>query len=122
MLSRPIDASGDILPVLSPSDLLSGSEAASVSLKDHLSLLCGEWWEYAAKGNRILDLISDSRLTAQDAPSLSSYLVSYILSFPDIAAVSDAVAEVSNHTLTFSCTARLRDGSSAALSLVLPAG
>ena len=44
MLSRPVDASGDILPVLSPSDLLSGVQTVAVGVKDHLNLYAGDWW------------------------------------------------------------------------------
>ena len=51
MLTRPTDPSGDILPVLSSSDLLSGPEAAAVALRDHLNLFTGDWWETESQGN-----------------------------------------------------------------------
>ena len=38
MLIRPADASGDVLPVLSSSDLLSGPEAVALLVRDRLSL------------------------------------------------------------------------------------
>ena len=36
MLSRPTDDTGDILPVLSPADLLSGISAVAAGLQDHM--------------------------------------------------------------------------------------
>ena len=36
MTSRNVDDSGDILPVTSPGDLASGSDAAAIGLADHL--------------------------------------------------------------------------------------
>ena len=45
MLIRPVDASGDILPVLSSSDMISGPEAVALLVRYRLSLLRGEWWE-----------------------------------------------------------------------------
>ena len=42
MTSRPIDSSGDILPVLSPSDLLSDTPAVAAALSDHLRLFSGD--------------------------------------------------------------------------------
>ena len=45
MLLRPLDASGDILPVLSSSSMLSGGPAVAVLAESRLNLLSGEWWE-----------------------------------------------------------------------------
>ena len=42
---RPVDESGDILPVLSASGLLSGPMAVTALVRDRLHLLAGEWWE-----------------------------------------------------------------------------
>ena len=105
MLSRPVDASGDILPVTEPSDLLSGTPAVEVALKDHICLYSGEWWEDPERGNEILDLLSESRCTDQDAETLESYLVSYLLEFPAVRSVSDVFSSFSGHTFHFSCTA-----------------
>ena len=52
MTSRPIDSSGDILPVLSPSDLLSDAPAVAVALSDHLCIFSGDWWEKPDSGMR----------------------------------------------------------------------
>ena len=38
MIHRPVDASGDILPVLSPADLLRGTEAVAQLVRERLEL------------------------------------------------------------------------------------
>ncbi len=45
MFLRPVDASGDLLPVLSSSGLLSGPEAVARRVQYRLSLLRRAWWE-----------------------------------------------------------------------------
>ena len=50
MILRPADSSGDILPVLSSRDMLSGPETAAQLVKYRLSLLAGEWWETPEAG------------------------------------------------------------------------
>ncbi len=110
MTSRPFDSSGDILPVLSRSNLLTGPEALSAALNDHLHLYTGDWWENPSKGNGILDLLADSRRTSGDAAALRTCLFAYILGFPGVASVTKASGSFSNHTFHFTCTAHTEDG------------
>ncbi len=110
MLSRPVDASGDILPVTKSSDLLSGVPAVEAGLTDHRCLFFGEWWEDPEKGNEILDLISESRCTDRDAETLESYLVSYLLEFPGVQSISVVSSSFSGPTFFFSCTVHTEDG------------
>ena len=110
MLSRPVDLYGDILPVLSPLDLLSGPPAAAAGLRDALNLFPGDWWEYADRGNEIFDMISTSRRTQQDAETLSAYLSSCVLEFPGIQSVSDVASAFSGRVFRFSCTAHTEAG------------
>ena len=110
MLTRPTDPSGDILPVLSSSDLISGPEAAAVALRDHLNLFTGDWWENESRGNEIPELLALSRQTDQDAKSLSSYLVSFIQAFPAVRGLSDVRAAFSGREFRFACTAHTEAG------------
>ena len=112
MRTRPVESTGDILPVLAPSDLLTGPEALAAGVADHLKLNYGDWWEYASRGNEIFDMIAASRFTAQDADALSSYLVSYIQEFPGIRSVSDISASFSVRTFSFSAVVHPEEGSS----------
>ena len=116
MLSRPVDSSGDILPVLSSPDLLSGPEALAAALADHLRLHCGDWWEYESRGNEIFDMIAASRYTERDAEALSSYLVSYIEEFPGVRSVGNIASSFSGRAFAFSATVRAEDGASVPVS------
>ena len=119
MLTRPTDPSGDILPVLSSADLLSGPEAAAVALQDHLNLFTGDWWENESRGNEVPELLALSRQTDQDAKALSSYLVSYIQSFPAVRGLSDVRAAFSGREFRFACTAHTEAGAAFPVSLGL---
>ena len=111
MLLRPVDASGDILPVLSASVLVSGPEAVTLLVRDRLNLLSGEWWENPARGCRIFDMIRERRVTEQDVPALSSYLCSYISASCGVRSVEDVYADVSGRRFIFSCRVLTEEGS-----------
>ncbi len=104
MLSRPVDSSGDILPVQSSADLLSGPASVASGLRDHLNLFPGDWWEYPSRGNPVFDLIPVSRRTSQDADTLSSALCAYLRQFPGVRSLSEVQASFLNHSFSFFCT------------------
>ena len=89
MLLRPVDASGDILPVLSSSAMLSGPEAVARLAEYRLSLLWREWWENPESGFFILETMRESRVTDADAASLSSMITAYIRETPGVRDVED---------------------------------
>ena len=105
MILRPVDDSGDILPVLSSSDLVSGAEAVALLVKDRLSLLQGEWWENLSVGFPVLEELRSSRLTEAGASALSSVITSYIRETPGVLDVRDEQWEFSGNRLLWSCTA-----------------
>ena len=107
---RPCDATGDILPVLSVSELIQGSITVAKHIDYRLKLLSGEWWEYPDQGNQILQLLQSSRLTEADAPALSSYLSSYIAETPGVFSIESAEIAVSGSAFRYSCTALTGDG------------
>ena len=111
MLLRPVDSSGDILPVLSSSAMLSGGPAAAALAESRLNLLSGEWWENRSWGNRILEMMRSSRLTEADVPRISSYLTSYILETSGVLDVRDISCTVSGRGITYSCTVITDSGS-----------
>ena len=84
MIHRPVDDAGDILPVLSSSDLLRGTMAVAQLVRERLALLAGDWWENPAWGNEVLEMLQDSRLTEADHQALASYLSSYIRETPGV--------------------------------------
>ena len=110
MLTRPIDDTGDILPVLTSADLLSGISAVAAGLRDHMHLYQGDWWENPEMGNEVLDLVVDARATDQQAETLSFYLSSCILEFPPVQSISDVAASFSGYVFHFACTAHTEEG------------
>ena len=103
LVLRALDASGDILPVLSLNDTLTGA-AAIVRLAAHrLQQLVGEWWENPRHGNEILDMLA-SRMSESDLPAFSSYLSSYILQTPGVVDVRDVSCSLTGRTASFRCT------------------
>ena len=110
MLLRPVDASGDILPVLSSSDLVSGSLAVTQLVRDHLNLLAGEWWENPARGCEVFEMLRSGRVTAQDVPAISSYLCSYIAATRGVRSVEDVQTSVSGRRFSFSCRVVTEEG------------
>ena len=87
---RPCDGSGDVLPVLSVSDLLEGSDVTAKLIQYRLKLLAGEWWEYPEDGNQVLKMMQDSRMTEEDAAAVVSYLTSYIADTPGVFSIENA--------------------------------
>ena len=103
MIMRPVDENGDVLPVLTSSGLARGAEAVALLVKDRLDLLAGDWWEYPRKGNSILEMLKDSRLTEADRQALGTYLSSYIRETDGVQDVRDVVFSVEGRQLSFSC-------------------
>ena len=110
MLIRPVDASGDILPVLSSSDMISGPEAVALLVQDRLSLLQGEWWENPGYGFGILNLMQASRVTDADASALASRITEYIRQTDGVLEVEDVRFAVTGRQFSFSCTVRTEEG------------
>ena len=103
MLLRPVDASGDILPVLSSSDLASGAEAVVILARDRLNLLSGEWWENTAWGCAIFDMMRSNRVTEANVSALASYLTGYIQQTSGVESVEDVRTSVSGRRFSYGC-------------------
>ena len=110
MLLRPADASGDILPVLSSADLLSGPKAVALLVRDRLSLLRGEWWENPENGFFILDGMQAGRITEADASMLSSRISAYVRETPGVRDVANVRFTVEGRRLSWSCEVLTEDG------------
>ena len=111
MIIRPVDASGDILPVLSSADSLRGAPAVARLVKDRLELLAGDWWENPAWGNAVVDLLRENRYTEADAQALASYLTSYIRETPGVQEIRDVVFSVEGKRFSYTCTVETAEGS-----------
>ena len=110
MLLRPADALGDALPILSSRDQLSGPEAVAQLVRDRLSLLQGEWWEYPEKGFFILERMRESRVTEADVSSISSQITAYIRETPGVRDVENVRFSVTGRKLSYKCEVRTEEG------------
>ena len=110
MICRPLDASGDILPVLSASDLLTGARAEAEGIRNRLQLLTGEWWENPAWGNNILEMLKESRLTEADRQVLANYISGYIRKTPGVLDVREGKVSVEGRRFRYSCEIVTVDG------------
>ena len=111
MVIRPSDASGDVLPVLSSADLLRGAPAAARLVRCRLELLTGDWWENPARGNEIVELLRESRITEADTRALASYLSSYIRETPGVREVRDVRFSADGRQIRYACTVDTDAGS-----------
>ena len=110
MVIRPVDASGDILPVLSSEDLLRDAEAVACLVRERLELYAGDWWENETLGNEVLEMMRESRLTEADGRTIATYLSSYIRETPGVQEVRDAACSVNGRQFSFSCTVDTENG------------
>ncbi len=115
MLLRPVDASGDILPVLSSSALLSGPEAVALLVQDRLSLLRGEWWENQENGFFLLDTLRENRITEADASALSSQISACVRETPGVREVEEVRFSVDGRRFSWSCSVQTKEGTAAVL-------
>ena len=104
MVVRSVDDNGDVLPVLTFSDLVKGTSAAALLVRDRLDLLAGDWWENPEKGNGLLRMMQESRLTEADQQALANYLTSYIRETDGVQDVRDVMFSVAGRQFSFSCT------------------
>ena len=110
MLIRSADSSGDILPVLSSRDLLSGPEAVAQLVQYRLSLLQGEWWEYPEDGFFILEEMRSGRITDADAASLASRITAYIRDTDSVQDVENVRFSTDRRRFSYSCEIRTGEG------------
>ena len=110
MILRPVDDTGDILPVLSSSVLLSGAVAVARLAEDRLNLYAGDWWENPAWGNRMIEMLRESRLTEADAQAMATYLTSYIRKTDGVEDVREVKFSVEGRQFLYSCTVLTEDG------------
>ena len=111
MIHRPLDETGDILPVLSSGDLLRDTEAVAALVRERLNLLTGDWWENPAWGNEVVDMLQESRLTEEESQPLASYLSSYIRETPGVRDVVGVSFSAGGRVFRCSCTVETDTGS-----------
>ena len=111
MILRPVDASGDILPVLSSSAMLSGPETVAQLVRYRLSLLRGEWWENPEWGFFALEALQASRLTEVETAAVSAQISAYIRETSGVLEVENVQFTVSGRPFFDTCSVQTGEGS-----------
>ena len=104
MRMRPTDENGDVLPVLHTSEMFSGALAVASLVESRLQLYAGDWWENPARGNEILRMLQEGRLTRADAQALSTYLTEYVRETSGVQDVTDIRFSVEDHRFSWECS------------------
>ena len=104
MRMRPVDENGDVLPVLTGNEMLSGSAAVAALAEDRLKLYAGDWWENPAWGNEILRMLQEGRLTEAGAQSLSTYLAGYVRNTSGVKEVQEEKWDLVGGRFSWGCT------------------
>ena len=101
---RPVDPDGDILPVLHTGEMFSGALAVASLVESRLQLYAGDWWENPARGNEILRMLQEGRLTEADAQALSTYLTEYVRETSGVQDVTDVRFSVEGRRVGWECS------------------
>ena len=102
MITRPLDASGDIMPVASLSQMASGAEAVGIAIRHRVSLVEGEWWEDEDLGFGIPEFLGNARGDS-GVEMLGMYVSSYIADTPEVTAVNGSVT-FENHAVNYTAS------------------
>ena len=110
MIYRPLDSDGDMLPVASAADLLTGPAAVLAAVNTRLRLLHGEWWEDEALGFEIPRFLFDGVKAPAGEQTLANYISSYIEATDGVLSVTGVTSEMRGRTLVYTCTILTTDG------------
>ena len=111
MLFRPVDENGDMMPVLTSSQMLTGGEAVRMAAEARVALVEGEWWEDPELGFRMYSMLIDSA-RAGDAQMLENYITAYLAQTQGCTGVINTSVELKNRGIYYNCTLLADDGSS----------
>lgn len=113
MIIRPVDATGDILPVASTRDVLSGAEAVAQLAAYKLSLLQGDWWENPEDGFFVLEFMREERFSEANAGMFASRVTEFIRGVEGVFEVDDVKFETDGRVFRYSCQLLTEEGPAA---------
>ena len=110
MILRPVDVTGDILPVFSSRDLLSGPETVARLVADKLSLLKGDWWENPEEGFFVLEFMKEERFSEANSPMFASRVTEFIRGVEGVFEVDEVSFKAEGRTFHYSCRLLTEEG------------
>ena len=111
MIVRPLDENGDMIPIHSVDQMISGTDAVAQVIHLRMDLMYGEWWEDETIGFRIPDFLVKG-VRSGDIDMLAKYVASYISGTQGVRSVTNVAASYANHTLILRCAVLTDDGTS----------
>lgn len=105
MQYRPKDSSGDMQPVISSSEMLTGVDAVMAAVDSRLRLLHGEWWEDESLGFKVPEFLFDGVRMPAGEQMLSGYITAYIAQTPEVMSVTDVQTKTEQRKLYYHCLA-----------------
>ena len=104
MTLRPIDSSGNILPVLTGEELLTDAAAVGQLAVYRLHLMKGDWWENPEEGCRVLKILGeDEYLGEEKADALQEAVTEVLRTTPGVTGVEDIIVSRSGEQWRCSC-------------------
>lgn len=103
MRYRPLDNTGDMMPVTSQAQMLTGVDAVMAAVGSRLRLLRGEWWEEPSLGFRVPEFLYTGTRLPAGPDMLAGYITAYIADTENVSAVVDVSAEMTNRVLRYHC-------------------
>ena len=100
MVVRPTDENGDMMPIQSGNQMLTGTKAVAQIARDRLLFYRGEWWEDESLGIRIPDFLANS-IRASDVNLFARYITSYLAETEGVRGISSVSAEYDKRSLIF---------------------
>ena len=106
---RPVDDNGDMMPIQTASQMLTGADAVAQIAKDRLCFYRGEWWEDPDMGIRIPDFLINS-VRESDLSMFAKYITSYLGDTAGTRGVSGATVKLVGKQMQYSATLLTDEG------------
>ena len=103
MLVRPLSETGDMMPVWSTDQMLTGAKAAAQVVQTRLQFFQGEWWEDENIGFGIPQYLIDT-LKSSDINMAAKYISQYISETEGVERVDNVVYSQVGRQMLFGCT------------------
>lgn len=109
---RTLDDNGDMIPIATQAQMLTGVEAVMAAVVSRLRLLAGEWWEDESLGFQVPEFLFQGVRQANGRDMLASYITAYILETEGVESVQDVSTEMDGTKMIYHCTVVTEYGTS----------
>lgn len=101
MRARPVDASGDMMPIASDDQMLTGGKAVAQIVEQRLRFYKGSWWEDPELGFSVPKMLAENP-TRNNLNMLAKYITSYIAGTEGVLSVSNVITSFEHRSFFYS--------------------